>query len=396
MEQPSASPKPSQSPELRHLEEAIFDLQARVAALEQGSAPARADLPPLKPVSHVDFVLKSDSRLGLTILNRIGAITLAIGIIFFFKYAVDNQWIGAPGRVVLGLLAGFALVGAGEWLHSREQRVFAQGVAGCGVATLYISLYAAFAYYQLIPHATAFIVLLAACAFGVALSLRYGSLGLAAFGLIGGFLAPVLLHHQSSGAWLEFASLLLLDIVSVVIAVRQRWPPLIPVNAVWTVLAAAFLLGENHPGSFVIFTFSIAAVHLATAFSSRVTPPIETALYAVGHACFAIAAVREIALWARHHTAPANQASITSELGSVFLALYAVAMITSAVVRGSALDRLIGLTLVALVVAKLYLYDVWLLTRFYRISAFVALGVLLLAASYVYSRLKLRVGIKPP
>ena len=50
--------------------------------------------------------------------------------------------------------------------------------------------------------------------------------------------------------------------------------------------------------------------------------------------------------------------------------------------------------LVALVVAKLYLYDIWLLTRFYRITAFVALGVLLLAASFVYSRFKLRAGVK--
>jgi uncharacterized membrane protein len=40
------------------------------------------------------------------------------------------------------------------------------------------------------------------------------------------------------------------------------------------------------------------------------------------------------------------------------------------------------------VVIKLYLYDVWLLTRFYRVSAFVALGILLLVASYVYSRFK--------
>ena len=39
-----------------------------------------------------------------------------------------------------------------------------------------------------------------------------------------------------------------------------------------------------------------------------------------------------------------------------------------------------------LVVAKLYLYDVWLLVRIYRIAAFGALGALLLLTSYVYSR----------
>jgi uncharacterized membrane protein len=50
------------------------------------------------------------------------------------------------------------------------------------------------------------------------------------------------------------------------------------------------------------------------------------------------------------------------------------------------------LGLLAAVIVKLYVYDVWLLTRFYRIGAFVALGVLLLAASYLYSRFKSRTG----
>jgi uncharacterized membrane protein len=48
---------------------------------------------------------------------------------------------------------------------------------------------------------------------------------------------------------------------------------------------------------------------------------------------------------------------------------------------------------IGFVICKLYLYDVWLLTRFYRISAFVALGTLLLLASYVYSRFRNKLEI---
>jgi uncharacterized membrane protein len=68
-------------------------------------------------------------------------------------------------------------------------------------------------------------------------------------------------------------------------------------------------------------------------------------------------------------------------------------MITLGIVRNGTLDRIVGLVLIAIVIAKLYLYDVWLLTRFYRISAFVALGVLLLAASYIYSRFRGKVDV---
>ncbi len=57
-------------------------------------------------------------------------------------------------------------------------------------------------------------------------------------------------------------------------------------------------------------------------------------------------------------------------------------------IRRSRFDRLAGLALFIGVVGKLYCYDVWQLTRFYRISAFVGLGLLLLAASYIYSRFR--------
>ena len=39
-----------------------------------------------------------ESKVGLTLVNRIGAITLVLGIAFFFKWAVDNNWIGPAGQ----------------------------------------------------------------------------------------------------------------------------------------------------------------------------------------------------------------------------------------------------------------------------------------------------------
>ncbi len=47
-----------------------------------------------------------ETNLGLTLVNRIGVVTLVLGIAFFFKWAVDNQWIGPTGRVILGLISG--------------------------------------------------------------------------------------------------------------------------------------------------------------------------------------------------------------------------------------------------------------------------------------------------
>jgi uncharacterized membrane protein len=68
------------------------------------------------------------------------------------------------------------------------------------------------------------------------------------------------------------------------------------------------------------------------------------------------------------------------------MAVYALALIAAGVLSRTFINRVLGLGLVGLVVAKLYLYDVWLLVRIYRIAAFGLLGGLLLITSYVYSR----------
>ena len=70
------------------------------------------------------------------------------------------------------------------------------------------------------------------------------------------------------------------------------------------------------------------------------------------------------------------------------MAVYASALVVAGVALRSALNRILGLGLLALVIAKLYLLDVWSLSRGFRITAFLALGGLLLLVSYLYSRFK--------
>jgi uncharacterized membrane protein len=365
----------------------IAQLQQRVRLLEEGHR-ASAVPPPLAlpPLGNAQL----ESRFGLTVVNRVGALTLAIGIIFFFKYAVDSQWIGAAGRVVLGLTAGLLLVFAAEWLSRREQRVFSQGIGGCGIATLYISLYAAFAYYRLVSQPFAFIGLAAVCVIAVALSFRYRNPAIAALGFIGGLLTPVLLTTAASVVWVNFPYLLLLDVTCVAIAVQQHWPVLIPGVSGLTVFAAWFLFNDHHPGWFAFLAFTLAAVHFGLARRSLNSRSDFNGLYLTGHACFILAVLRELELWISRATTPANRGSLVSGLASLFLGLYGVLMLIYGMRRRSSLDRALGLFLLSLLIAKLYLWDVWFLTRFYRTTAFVALGALLLAASYLYSRWKSR------
>jgi len=160
---------------------------------------------------------------------------------------------------------------------------------------------------------------------------------------------------------------------------------LAPFNASWAILCSWILVDTLYPRGFVVFAFAFGAVYFAAAFAVRQTTKLRAGFYLCGHGCFLIASLREIAI------RTTNQPSLASEIASVLLAIYGVALIAYGLAQRSAVDRWLGLTLIGIVVAKLYLYDVWLLGRFYRITALVVLGVLLLVASYIYSRFKSRV-----
>jgi uncharacterized membrane protein len=103
------------------------------------------------------------------------------------------------------------------------------------------------------------------------------------------------------------------------------------------------------------------------------------AAYVVGHCTLLLAGLRVLDL-------AAFQKGAVRELASAVLAVYGIALLTYGRARSSAVNRILGLILIGIVIAKLYLVDVWVLARVYRITAFVGLGALLLLASYIYSR----------
>jgi uncharacterized membrane protein len=405
-------PPPNESPQspsddqtsIEQLRDVVASLQAQIAQLdrrlsnlEQSCFPSAVtsanleQLPPAKP--------RLESRFGLTVLNRVGAITLAIGIIFFFKYAVDSRWIGAAGRITLGIIAGLAMILASEALRKRSQRsllpaldqsIFTQGIVGCGLATIYVSLYASFAYYELILKSVGFFFLVAASVLAILLSIRYASPAIAALGFMGGLLTALLLHSGRTGVWLDFFYLLLLGGSAILLAVRQNWPVLVPLIAAMTMFTAGYLFNTAHPGWFAVFCLCLAAMHFAGARNARDDARLRNFAYIAAHGCLLVALMRIVGTWAVHNSSPSERSSFVGALESFLLALYGVFALTYGIIRKLLIDRWLGIFLLCLLIAKLYLWDVWQLDRFYRISAFVLLGVLLLGASYIYSQFRSR------
>ena len=125
--------------------------------------------------------------------NKIGIGLLLLGVVFLFKYSIDQGWITPVVRVACGLALGAGLLVIGLRIHGKR-RPFSQVLLGGGVAVLYISGFAAFQLFSLVSHTTAmaFMVLVTVLAF--ALSLKQEEAMLSAIAAMGGLGTPFLLY----------------------------------------------------------------------------------------------------------------------------------------------------------------------------------------------------------
>ena len=119
-------------------------------------------MPPIPaPVLQPQAAPALETTFGLNWINRIAVITLLLGAAFLFKYGVDNNWIGPGARVLLGVAVGLLALVGGHLLAKRNQRVFAQGITGLGLALLYLAFYASSALYHVVEPGIAFALMAA-------------------------------------------------------------------------------------------------------------------------------------------------------------------------------------------------------------------------------------------
>ena len=147
--------------------------------------PTTTTEPIIKPAKPKEW----EQILGGNWLARIGVLALIIGVAFFIKLAFDNNWIGPMVRIILGTATGLGLLAGGYFWRTRYP-VLSQTISGGLNAVLYISFFAAFAAFQMIPFYLVVILLFLVSGVSAALAIRYNSMGLAIFGIIGAFIAP--------------------------------------------------------------------------------------------------------------------------------------------------------------------------------------------------------------
>ncbi len=177
-----------------------------------------------------------ESRIGSHWLNRIGIAALLIGISYFLKFAFENNWIGPAGRVTIGLIAGIAIVVWSERFRLKGYKAFSYSLKAVGIGTLYLSLWAAFQRYGLIPNSVAFAMMLVVTASAAAMALAQDAQILAAFALTGGFSTPLLLSTGQNREVALFSYVAILDIATLVLVTFKPWRRLLVMSYAGTLL----------------------------------------------------------------------------------------------------------------------------------------------------------------
>ncbi|HEX9891287.1 MAG TPA: DUF2339 domain-containing protein, partial [Actinomycetota bacterium] len=165
---------------------------------------------------------ESEVRLVGTWFARLGALALLLGAGFAFSYAVERGLIGPAARVAIGVLAGLAMLVAGEVSRRRDWPGLAQAVSAGGLGVLTLAVWAAYSLYGLVLPVTAFASFAVITAGGVAIAIRHDSQPLAALTVIGGFLNPFLADGLEIPSGM-LTYILILDAGVLVLGLRRRW-----------------------------------------------------------------------------------------------------------------------------------------------------------------------------
>lgn len=219
-----------------------------------------------------------ESRIGSQWFNRVGILALLIGVAWFLKLAFDNHWIGPLGRIVIGLVAGAALIAWSERFQRRGFAAFSYSLKAVGSGTLYLSLWAAFSLYSLLPPEVAFAAMIAVTGFNGFMAWMRDAELLALYAIVGALSTPLLVSTGVNHEITLFTYLLILDLAVLILVALRPWSRLLFAAYLGTEL---FVMGwwiefysQDQAARTAVF---LACYFLIFAFAPRLVRPKATA-----------------------------------------------------------------------------------------------------------------------
>lgn len=220
---PSIAPEP---PPLAPDVESIAPTAAAPADANDTAASAPAAPPSLPPPDR-----GFEETLGTRWVVWIGGLTLALGGFFMVRYSIDAGLLGPGVRTILGGLFALALLAAGEWTRRKEDisAIEALPIANipailtaAGTAVAFATVYAAYALYDFLAPATAFILLGLVALGTLAAALLHGP-ALAGLGIAAAFATPILVSSGKPDFWALYVYLAIVTAAAFGLARIRLW-----------------------------------------------------------------------------------------------------------------------------------------------------------------------------
>ncbi|WP_413533764.1 DUF2339 domain-containing protein [Empedobacter brevis] len=155
-------------------------------------------------------------------LTIFGIVTLVLGIGYFVKYAIDQNWVKETFRMIIGIVVGLGIIGIAHKIR-KNYEIFSSILIGGGLAILYFTLTIAFREYQLFSQNTAFGLITIVTIFSIVMAMLYNRQVLAIFSIIGGFTAPLMVSSGESNFIFLFGYLSILNLSMLYMAWRKNW-----------------------------------------------------------------------------------------------------------------------------------------------------------------------------
>src|ERR1700687_4684319 len=230
-----ARPGPRPLAPLQELEPTLAASSPGVAAEQPATAGdtetiapvGAAAMPPPLPPSGPGF----EERIGTRWVVWVGGLTLALGGFFMVRYSIDAGLLGPGVRTLLGGAFALALLASGELTRRQESipAIEALPIANipailtaAGTAVAFATVYAAYALYEFLVPATAFILLGMVALGTLAAALLHGP-ALAGLGIAAAFITPVLVSSDKPDFWALYLYLAIVTAAAFGLARIRLW-----------------------------------------------------------------------------------------------------------------------------------------------------------------------------
>ncbi|HEY9068384.1 MAG TPA: DUF2339 domain-containing protein, partial [Burkholderiaceae bacterium] len=205
---------------------------AVTAAVPVSSPPPPPPAPRRDPLAPIKAWL-----FGGNTIVKAGIAILFIGLAFLAKYASEHVHVPIEWRLASIGGVALALLAIGWRLRTRRAQ-YAQVLQGGAIAVLYLTLFAAFKFYNVLAVGPAFALMVVVAALAAALAVLQDARSLAVVGALGGFATPLLVSSGGGNYIALFSYYLVLDLGIALIAWHRTWRSLNLIGFAATFLVA--------------------------------------------------------------------------------------------------------------------------------------------------------------